>query len=64
MWTVMVLDRNINCHTICNKIQKEIIDKANRDNIPLEGKILRIELRDISATIDPEIIKIPHFPES
>lgn len=64
MWTVIVLDKNINCNQICHRIQKYLFDKCNRENISLEGKILRIEIKDTSASDDSEILKIPHFPES
>jgi len=64
MWTVVVLDKNINCNQICHRIQKHLFDKCNRENISLEGKILRIEIRDTTASEDSEILKIPHFPES
>lgn len=64
MWTVIVLDKNINCNQICHRIQKQLFDKCNRENISLEGKILRVEIRDTTASEDSEILKIPHFTES
>lgn len=64
MWTVIVLDKNINCNQICHRIQKHLFDKCNRENISLEGKILRVEIRDTTASEDSEILKIPHFTES
>ena len=60
MWTALVLSSSIDCKTICDKIQKDIVEKCNRDNIPLDGKLLRIEIRDIPAAPENnEILKIP-----
>lgn len=54
MWTVVKLDSSINFNKICHSIQKDIIDKLVKENIPVEGKFLVIELKEPSATIEPE----------
>lgn len=59
MWTALVLSSSIDCKIICNKIQKDIVDKCNREGISLDGKLLRIEIRDIPAAPENnEILKI------
>lgn len=64
MWTALVLSSSIDCKTICNKIQKDIVEKCNRENIPLEGKLLRIEIKNITDLPAPENNEILKIPES
>lgn len=61
MWTVVKLDSSINFNKICHSIKKDIIDKLVKENIPVEGKFLFIELKEPSATIEPEKPKITGF---
>ena len=50
MWTAIKLGDGDNCKKVCEAIQRHIIQKANRDNIDLSGKIIHISIQD---TIDP-----------
>lgn len=58
MWMVIKLDGNLNCSKICEKIQTNLFNQFLSKNIPLEGKMLHIEIKDASDTIDPKILKI------
>lgn len=64
MWTALVLSKNVDCKTICNKIQKDIVERCNRENIPLEGKLLKIQLKNIEDSPASEKTEIIVFPES
>ena len=57
MFEVIKLDKNINCENICKRIQKNLLEKLQKQNIPIEGKLLYIEVKEPSNTIDPENIK-------
>ncbi len=57
MFEVIKLDKNINCEIICKRIQKNLLEKLQKQNIPIEGKLLYIEVKEPSNTIDPENIK-------
>ena len=46
MWYAINLDSNIDCRKICTSIQKNLFDKFLKDNIPLEGKILYMEIKE------------------
>lgn len=50
MWTAIKLGEGDNCKKVCEAIQRHIIQKANRENIDLSGKIIHISIQD---TIDP-----------
>lgn len=58
MWMVIKLDSNLNCSKICEKIQTNLFNQFLSKNIPLEGKMLHIEIKDANETIDPKILKI------
>lgn len=58
MWMVIKLDSNLNCGKICEKIQTNLFNRFLSQNIPLEGKIMYLEIKDASETIDPKILKI------
>jgi len=46
MWYAINLDNNTNCKKICTSIQKNLFDKFLKENIPIEGKILYMEIKD------------------
>jgi len=58
MWTVITLNDKMDCRKICHKIDKELLQKFRDQNMPLEGKILYLEIKEITATIEPEKLKI------
>ena len=58
MWTVVKLDSSINCNKICHKIQTGLLNKFIEQKIPLEGKILYLEIKEPSATVELEKPKI------
>lgn len=60
MWTALVLNSSVDCKSICNKIQKDIVERSKRQGISIEGKLLRIEIRDIpSESKNLEKLNIP-----
>jgi hypothetical protein len=61
MFDVIKLDKNIKCENICNSIQKNLLEKLKKENIPIEGKLLYIEIREVTNTIDPENLKDPQL---
>tara|TARA_R100000278_G_scaffold99627_1_gene76394 strand:+ start:2351 stop:2605 length:255 start_codon:yes stop_codon:yes gene_type:complete len=61
MFDVIKLDKNIKCENICNSIQKNLLEKLKKENIPIEGKLLYIEIREVTSTIDPENLKDPQL---
>jgi len=46
MWYAIKLDSSIDCKKICTSIQKNLFEKFLKENIPLEGKILYMEIKD------------------
>ena len=46
MWYAITLNKNTDCNKICSSIQKHLFDKFLKQNIPLEGKILYIEIKE------------------
>ena len=52
------LDQQLDCNKICKHIQKNLFDKCMREKIPIEGRILYLEIKETSATIEPEKLKI------
>ena len=61
MFDVIKLDKNTKCENICNSIQKNLLEKLKKENIPIEGKLLYIEIKEITTTIDPENLKDPQL---
>ena len=61
MFDVIKLDKNTNCQNICNSIQKNLLEKLKKENIPIEGKLLYIEIKEVTSTIDPENLKDPQL---
>lgn len=61
MFDVIKLDKNTKCENICNSIQKNLLEKLKKENIPIEGKLLYIEIREVTSTIDPENLKDPQL---
>jgi len=57
MFDVIKLDKNTRCENICNSIQKNLLEKLKKENIPIEGKLLYIEIKEVTKTIDPENLK-------
>lgn len=55
MWYAITLDKSVDCRKICNVIQKNLIEKLLAQNIPVEGKILYMQIKE--ATDPPA--KIP-----
>lgn len=61
MFDVIKLDKNTKCENICNSIQKNLLEKLKKENIPIEGKLLYIEIKEVTHTIDPENLKDPQL---
>tara|TARA_S200002703_G_scaffold25331_2_gene21850 strand:+ start:1212 stop:1466 length:255 start_codon:yes stop_codon:yes gene_type:complete len=61
MFDVIKLDKNTKCENICNSIQKNLLEKLKKENIPIEGKLLYIEIKEVTNTIDPENLKDPQL---
>ena len=61
MFDVIKLDKNTRCENICNSIQKNLLEKLKKENIPIEGKLLYIEIKEVTNTIDPENLKDPQL---
>lgn len=58
MWSAIKLENGLDCNKICKHIQKNLFDKCMREKIPIEGRILYLEIKEPSATIEPEKLKI------
>jgi len=59
MWYAINLDNNTNCKKICTSIQKNLFDKFLKENIPLGGKILYMEIKDPVDSPAP-IVSLEH----
>jgi hypothetical protein len=59
MWYAINLDNNTNCKKICTSIQKNLFDKFLKENIPIEGKILYMEIKDPVDSPAP-IVSLEH----
>jgi len=46
MWYAIKLDKSIDCRKICSSIQNHMFNKFLQQNIPLEGKILYMEIKE------------------
>lgn len=67
MWSAIKLESGIDCNKICRNIQKNLFDKSMKENIPIEGKILYMEIKDpvdSPAPIESLEYKKPNIIES
>lgn len=59
MWYAINLDSSTDCKKICTSIQKNLFDKLIKENIPIEGKILYMEIKDPVDSPAP-IVSLEH----
>jgi len=46
MWYAINLNKKTGCKEICTSIQRNLFNKLIQENIPIEGKILYMEIKD------------------